>query len=959
MTSADVELKRRAFLLFKEVVELEAGEREQRLLEACAGNAELRTRVDALLAADARSEEPFSGDAVSWSAVLQDETQAPTEDRLIGRSLGAWRITGVLGHGGMGAVYQVERDDGAYTQHAALKLIRSGADSAAARERFLRERQTLARLQHPHIATLLDGGISAEGDPYFVMEYVDGVAIDTWCDARRLGLRQRVVLFLQVLEAVQYAHRNLVVHRDLKPANILVTPDGLVKLLDFGIARQLQESRLTEASDRALTLEYAAPEQLNDEPVTTATDLYQLGVVLYGLLSGAHPFGVDSHTPVARQLQALSGDPQPMARTAQQSPVESATARGHTPGSLARALRGNLSAIVHACLRREPEARYASAEVLANDLRAWLDDRPVVAARLGRGERARLWLRRNRMLAASGCAILLALVAGTGVALWQAHEAREQARIAERESANARAALAFLTDTLGAAAPEQALSREVSVRDLLDKARAQLDQRTSIDPQVRQPVQRMLGHLYMSLGDNQLAAELLAAGLSGIEPQQREDALVLADDMVAYSDALGFLERNAEALTVAEQAVALRMRFAPDDPEQQMRSLAHLTLGHVEKYGLEACRQQAEQALALAKRLPDPPVEIVLDIYSDLSTAANFQNDRSRQLSVSREGLAFADAHQVAASSPVRLTLLRGFVNGLMMEGKATEAERVVRQALASGEKTGGFGDTSLSVLLQALGDTLQGQGRYREALEAMEGSARDAERAGDGPRNRAMASSNRAVLHVMVGDYPAAMTLSEQALDILRKESVDADDVFGRTIKRAHAGILIANDRFPQAEALLQDLLERARRLDGEDSEEYALLVGQQLSLALRSKDPVRGLPLLAEARDRMTKRGMPATHEQFAHFLRFEAGFAWQRGDAVAAERLQREAVQRLESTASATDVAVARARLAEYVATRGDKAQARQLLALALPPMRVALLPEESSRADAEALSKKLGQ
>ena len=425
MTSADVELKRRAFLLFKEVVELEAGEREQRLLEACAGNAELRTRVDALLAADARSEEPFSGDAVSWSAVLQDETQAPTEDRLIGRSLGAWRITGVLGHGGMGAVYQVERDDGAYTQHAALKLIRSGADSAAARERFLRERQTLARLQHPHIATLLDGGISAEGDPYFVMEYVDGVAIDTWCDARRLGLRQRVVLFLQVLEAVQYAHRNLVVHRDLKPANILVTPDGLVKLLDFGIARQLQESRLTEASDRALTLEYAAPEQLNDEPVTTATDLYQLGVVLYGLLSGAHPFGVDSHTPVARQLQALSGDPQPMARTAQQSPVESATARGHTPGSLARALRGNLSAIVHACLRREPEARYASAEVLANDLRAWLDDRPVVAARLGRGERARLWLRRNRMLAASGCAILLALVAGTGVALWQAHEARE------------------------------------------------------------------------------------------------------------------------------------------------------------------------------------------------------------------------------------------------------------------------------------------------------------------------------------------------------------------------------------------------------------------------------------------------------------------------------------------------------------------------------------------------------
>nr|WP_273544258.1 serine/threonine-protein kinase [Luteimonas saliphila] len=888
-----------------------------------------------------RSHDPAAGDATA-----------------VGRSIGAWRITGVLGRGGMGAVYAVERADGAYAQRAALKLIRSGSDTPAARERFLRERQTLARLQHPHIATLLDGGFSGEGDPYFVMEQVDGVPIDRWCDERGLGLRQRVVLFLQVLDAVQYAHRNLVVHRDLKPSNLLVTAEGQAQLLDFGIARHLQDAGATAPGDRALTLEYAAPEQLHDAPITTATDLYQLGVVLYRLLCGAHPFGVDADTPVARQLQALSRDPQPVTRAARQVAQDIAAARGHAPRSLARALRGNLAAIVHACLRREPDTRYASAEALANDLRAWLDDRPVVAARLGRGERVRLWLRRNRVLAASAAAVFAALLAGTGVALWQAHEAREQARIAGRESANAREALAFLADTLGAAAPEQALSREVGVRELLDKARTQLDQRTAIDPQVRQPVQRMLGRLYQSMNDNQVAVQLFAEGLAGIEPARREEALALADDLVAYSDALGFLERNAEAFAVAEQAVALRTRFAPDDPEQQLRSLAHLTLGHVDRYGLEACRQRAEQALALSRRMQDPPVDVVLDIYSDLSTAANFQNDRSRQLSVSREGLAFADAHQVPADSPVRLTLLRGLVNGLLMEGKAGEAENVVRQALASAGKTGGFGGSSLSVLLQTLGETVLRQGRYREALEAMEGGAREAERAGDGPRNRAMTSSNRAVMQVLVGDYPAAMDLSDRAIDILRQEQVDADDVFGRTIERAHASVLMANRRFSEAGALLLDLRERARRLDGEDSEEYALLVGQQLILALRGNDQARGLPLLAEARARMAKRGVPETHEQFAHFLRFEAGFAWQRGDTVAAEGLQREALQRLESAASATDVAVARAQLAGYIAARGDAAQARRLLAEALPPMRAAVLPQEASRAEAEALARRLG-
>ncbi len=957
MSDGGIERRRQALALFREAVEIAPAEREAWLRHACGDDPSLRHAVDALLAADASSTEPFAGDALAWGRAFRDEHADVARDALVGRSIGPWRITGILGHGGMGAVYRVDRDDGAYTQHAALKLIRAGTDSQAARERFLRERQILARLRHPNIATLLDGGISGDGDPWFVMELVDGQPIDRWCDARQLDLRQRIVLFLQVVDAVRHAHRNLVVHRDLKPSNLLVDGDGRVKLLDFGIAKELADTARAVTVDRALTFEYASPEQLLDAPITTATDLWQLGVVLHRLLSGAHPFGVTRETPVAHQLQQLERDPEPLTRAASQSSSEQAAQRGgHSPASLARALRGSLAQIVQACLRRDPEARYASADLLANDLRAWLDDRPISAVPLSRADRARLWLRRNRGLATAAGIVMVALVAGSGVALWQAHEARTQARIAERESENARATLTFLADTLAAAAPEQAMSTEVSVRQLLDQARAKLDQR-ALEPQVRQPVQRMLGRLYRSIGDDQQAVELFSAGLKGVAPQTREEALALADDLVAYSDELGDLERNADSLAAADQAVALRQRFAPDDPEQQLRAMAHLTLGHVEKYGLEACRKRAESSLAFAKRMPSPPVDVVLDIYSDIGTAANFQNDRRRLLSVSREGLAYADAHGIAADSPVRRTLVRSLVSGLLLEGKPAEAERVVRQAIADAEKTGGYGGTSATVWYQTLADTLLGQGRYREALEATDRSYALSSQRGEGPRNLAMALANITAINIMYGDYATALARSTQGISRLDEAGVSPDDSFRRTIERVHARALVANGAFGQAAPRLEDLRARAQRLDGDTSDEYAQVLGDQLNLYLRTHDVARATPMLAELRTRMRQRGVADNHEQFAYFYAMEATLDRVRNDSVAAEQHQREAIRRLEASASAVDVAVARAALAEDVAARGARAEARALMDQALPVMREALLPAERNRAQAEAFAKRL--
>ena len=574
MTGDNIERARRAFNVFGTAVELDGEPRASFLAEACANDAALRAQVDALLAGDRNAGDPFAS-AAGWNHVLGGDT--PQDDPMLGRSIGAWRVLDVLGRGGMGAVCRVERSDGAYAQRAALKLIRTSADSPAARERFLRERQILAGLQHPNIATLLDGGISAEGEPYFVMELVDGMPLDRWCDGQGLGLRERAMLFLQVLDAVRYAHRNLVVHRDLKPSNLLVDTSGRVKLLDFGIAKQLEGAELTRTSDRALTFEYASPEQLHDAPITTATDIWQLGIVLHRLLSGAHPFGLTRDTPLARQLQQLEREPEPLTRAAAQASPELAAQRGGlTPTALTKALRGNLAAIVQACLRRDPDLRYASADALGNDLRAWLDDRPIAAVPLSRGERARLWLRRNRALAASAGIVALALFAGTGVALWQANEAREQARIADqqrrqaqREAARSDAVTRFLTDDLFRHADPYASGEpDIRAHELLDRASGQPMQRFAKAPDIQAVLRTSLAAAYLGLDDFPSAEEQLRAALKLLpadvaELRRRQRAQTMLGIALAKQDKWDEAHAVFAAALAAERASA-----APDAATQ-------------------------------------------------------------------------------------------------------------------------------------------------------------------------------------------------------------------------------------------------------------------------------------------------------------------------------------------------------------------------------------------------------
>ena len=726
-----VERQRRAMAAFDALVDLDGDTRERRIREVCGDDADLLEEVRAMLAADAREGQPFRGDAAAWGQALHEPPASREGEPMPGRQLGAWRIVEAIGRGGMGTVYAVQRSDGAYAQRAALKLIRTAADSPAARERFLRERQLLAQLRHPNIATLLDGGFSDDGDPYFVMEYVDGAPIDQWCDTRTLGLRQRVQLFVQVLEAVGHAHRNLVIHRDLKPSNLLVDADGRVKLLDFGIAKQLEGNDATATSDRALTFEYASPEQLHAAPITTATDIWQLGIVLHRLLSGSHPFGLARDTPLAKQLQLLEREPEPLTRAATQASVQQAALRGEAdPSALAKSLRGGLAAIVETCLRRSPEARYASADALAADLQRWLEHRPVDAAQLGKGERVALWLRRNRLLAAAVGAVAIALIAGTSIALWQANEARSQARIAgqqrseaQLQAKRARQAFVFLQDAMFGVAPQGQLDAQFSLNDLLARSRETLEQDPQFDPQARKAMQRTLANLYAIGQDWGTAETLYRQGLQDpAAPYDRDDATELAAQFGNYAQVLGVMGKPKEAIAAAQRATALRRQYLPDDVFEQAVSLRNLGDAYLGDGDHDHARRNYEQAIAAFKKVDITDQVQAIDALVasiGLARALNAQAQYAAALRTVDDATAFADRQGLAADWDGRAVLLSLKATAQKPLGDAAGALASFRQATDIAGRIYGVDNPALVNGHIGIGGALNDLGRPREALEA------------------------------------------------------------------------------------------------------------------------------------------------------------------------------------------------------------------------------------------------
>ncbi len=427
--------------VFEDAELLGSSERIRFLDQACAGDSELRREVESLLQAQSQAGSEFMGRPAA--DLVQPLTNGTTVATRVGWRVGPYEIVDEIGHGGMGEVYRAVRADGQFDQQVAIKLVRVGLGSAFIVERFRHERQILATLNHPNIARLLDGGATEDGVPYLVMELVDGERIDAYCQAHRRSVTERLGIFLQVCAAVEYAHQRLVIHRDIKPGNILVTKDGVPKLLDFGIAKILDASGDAETTmARPMTPEYASPEQIRGEPITTASDVYSLGIVLYQLLTGRSPYRVSTRTP-GQWSQAITGmDPQrPSSAVAavrrgeddgalglRMEPVYSD--REPTPAKLRRRLSGDLDSILLKALRKEPERRYGSVQQFAEDIHRHLSGLPVTATKGSWSYSARKFVARHQAGVAATALVIIALVAGIAAT-------ERQARIARMERAKA------------------------------------------------------------------------------------------------------------------------------------------------------------------------------------------------------------------------------------------------------------------------------------------------------------------------------------------------------------------------------------------------------------------------------------------------------------------------------------------------------------------------------------------
>lgn len=896
---------------FERLRNLDAAQREA-ALAALPIDDDGRATLRRLLDADTDDSDPLASALGASAARLA----APRDARL-----GAYRLLRELGAGGMGTVFLAERVDGGFTQRVAIKLLR-GFPTADGLRRLRRERQILAGLDHPHIAHLLDGGETADGQPWLALEYVDGLPLLDYAARNAPRLHDRLALFDAMLDAVAHAHRHLVIHRDLKPANVLVNASGEVKLLDFGIARLVDDdtANAAETSTRVFSLGYASPEQRAGRAITTASDIYSLGVL----------------------LRELVGDPSKI------------------PSPLAvLPLDAELSGILAKATDEDPARRYASAGEFRDDLDRYRDGRPVRASRMTRAYRLRKFVGRHRLGVATTVAAALVLAAF----VWRLDRERNRALAAEtvaqhaqaaseRDAASARAALVFLTDTLSAAAPENALSKTVGVRELVDKAKDRLDDGT-LDPAVAQSMQRLLGRLYDSLGDKQASVEQFQRGLDGIAPLNRAQALDAAQDFDQLGNLLGILDRSAEARAAIDKAAALRDRFAPGDALARAWNLTSLAIWYSNSGEGAKAIPLLREVLQSSAHGVDLPAELELRATAFLASQLTTNGDCEEAVTATERGLSHLVKGDPRGSD--RRWLLRSRASALRACGRPAEAEAALRELIALQEQIVGKDSMPMLQLSNELALALKEQGRFRDAAKLLQATRIPDD---EGPYNRAVLTANLALTFEDVGDYPRAEHLLAQALALFDKAGLEPDNDGRRSIARLAARAQSLGGQPAKAALALAQLRDRARRIDGEDSSEYAN-TSYQLALAQqRAGKADAALPLLDEA-ERIWTRKLPPTHKNFALLHRLRAAIAMDRGELALADGELASALDQLRAaSAPACDIAAVQAEQAGLRLRQGRHGEARELLATALPVLRDAFLPTQISLAQAERIAAQLG-
>ena len=814
--------------LFHSVRDLDPDAREEALQSVHDQDPPLYEEVRALLAADVGSG-VFDELMDRFGQPVGVPDPAP---HTVGTQIGPYRIIHELGRGGMGTVYLAERADGQFEQRVALKLGRFGMLDEALLHRFLNERQILARLVHPHIARLYDGGITApvpdmpgESRPWFAMEYVEGQSIDSYCDERRLSVDDRLRLFEDICSAVLYAHQNLIVHRDLKPSNILVTAGGEVKLLDFGISKLMSDDdesqALTQTGLHAMTPEYASPEQIRGEPITTASDVYSLGLILYQLLTGRRPYEVAGRSAaeierlVCHQLPARPSTVVRPDRAHAPNDVDVdriSALRSSRPERLRRRLSGDLDTIVLRALQKEPARRYQSAEQLLEDVRRHASSLPVRARPDSLSYRTTRFVRRHRVGVAAALVGTLSLATGIAGVLWQARVAAHERDQARLEAAKSEEVASFLEDLFNASDPYLSTMTDrpdtLRVRHFLRRGADRVLQELQDQPAVQARMLNVAGNVYRSLGLLDEAAPLVERGLAirnAMPDADERDVAESLHSLAVVQHARGDYE-TADSLFAASLQ---RLRATPASPDLP---LARVLVDHGELLRdverLDEARRALNEGLEIQRAALGPENLDVANTLYRLGTVHHIGANLNEAEPLYAEALRVQRRILGNRHPTVAATLVA--ISGLLLEKvDVAAAEPLAREAYDIRRETFGEHHPESMTALYQLAMILRERGRSEEAVQAFQRVvAFDRDVLGEDHEYVGLATTELGITLYRMGRYPEAEQAFREAVEMLRQSVPDNSFRIGNALL-ALGHVQIELDRPERCAPLVREGLE------------------------------------------------------------------------------------------------------------------------------------------------------
>ncbi len=823
--------------LLEAALEREPSQRGAFLAEACAGDAALKNEIESLIASYEEETDFLESPALGRAArgLINDPPQSMT-----GKLIGAYKVIREISHGGMGTVYLAARADDQYRKRAAIKLIKRGMDTEDILSRFRHERQILASLDHPNIARLLEGGTTADGLPYFVMEYIEGQTIDGYCDSKKLSTVERLKLFRTVCAAVHYAHQNLVVHRDLKPSNILVTADGTPKLLDFGIAKLLnpelyaQTIAPTAIALRPMTPDYASPEQVRGQPITTASDIYSLGVLLYELLTGHRPYRIKSSAPQEIERVICEQEPEKPS-TAVNRREDVATSDGthrtitpesvsHTregePDKLRRRLSGDLDNIVLMAMRKEPQRRYASVGQLSEDIRKHLEGLPVIARKDTFGYRSGKFVRRHTVGVSVAALLFVLVITFSIMTIRQSRRLAHERDKAERVSA-------FLIDIFKVSDPSEAKGNSVTAREILDRGAARIETELKGQPEVQATLLDTVGVVYRSLGLFDKAIPLLQKSLDIRRETLGNENLEVAQSLYDLGWALVEKQKSAEAEPLLRESLAIRRKLLGNEHPVVAESMNLVANALRDKGDTAAAETLHRETLALRRKLFGNVHHDVAQSLNNLALLLTEKGAYDEAETLYQETLAID--HQLGLDQePDGLTHKSNYALLKDNKGEYDAAEQLYRENIETRRKVLGNEHPGLAYGLNNLAEVLRKKGDYAAAEPLFrEGITILVKQMGEDNTNVATLTQNLAKVLYEKGDYATAEPLYLQSLASYRKRLGEENARTARTL--SNLGLLLfEKGDAATAEQHLRQSLQTMRRLYPQGHTDVAMtLVG------------------------------------------------------------------------------------------------------------------------------------